>query len=306
MSLKLIGTIEIPGSAGSSFDHGAFDPKSRRVFVAHTGHDCVEVIDHDARRHMATLAGFPGAAGVGADDGTVLVTNRGAASLACVDAFTLETRAVFKTGSRPNGVAIVSHRGLGIAACIGDEGQGAKLQVFGLDGGQHYSIDLPGQPRWCVTDAAFERVFLAIREPSMVLVARLPDLREVEHWKLPVGGAHGLEIDHQRGHLYVACDDMALVEVDISSRKVSNSWPLAGAPDVTFFNPATGLVHVAIGKPGLIQSIDPRTGASAETMTGAGAHTTALVPPNILYAFSPFHGGALVLEDAWYFSAPYA
>src|SRR5215208_6710289 len=146
MSLKMIGPIAIPGSAGSSFDHGAFDPRSRRIFVAHTGRDCVEVIDHDARRHIATLAGFPQAAGVVADDGTVLVTNRGAASLACVDAFSLETRAVFKTGSRPNGVAVVSQRSLAIAACIGDEAHGAKLQVFGLDRSQHYSIDRPGQP----------------------------------------------------------------------------------------------------------------------------------------------------------------
>ena len=37
MSLKTIATIAIPGSAGSSFDHGAFDPATRRVFVAHTG-----------------------------------------------------------------------------------------------------------------------------------------------------------------------------------------------------------------------------------------------------------------------------
>ena len=298
MSLKLIGTIEIPGSAGSSFDHGAFDLKSRRVFVAHTGRDCVEVIDHDARKHIATLAGFPQVAGVVAEDGTVLVTNRGAASLACVNAFTLETQAVFKTGPRPNGVAVVSQRSLAIAACIGDEGQGAKLQVFGLDGSQHYSIGLPGPPRWCVTDTACERVFLAIREPSMVLVARLPDLRDVEHWKLPVGGAHGLDIDHQRGRLYVACDDSALVEVDIGSREVSNQWPIAGAPDVTFFNPETGLVYVAIGKPGLVQTIDPRTGHSAQFMTAAGVHTTALAAPNILYVFSPSHRGILVLEDA--------
>jgi hypothetical protein len=265
--------------------------------VAHTGRDCVEVIDHDARRHIATLPGFPAVAGVVAEDGTVLVTNRGAASMAWIDAFNLETRAVFKTGSRPNGVAIVSQRGLAIAACIGDDSDGAKLQVFGLDGSPRYSVDLPGQPRWCVTDAASKQVFLAIREPSMVLVARLPDLTDVEHWKLPIGGAHGLDIDHQRGHLYVACDDSVLVEVNIGSRKVSNKWPIAGAPDVTSFNPATGLVHVAIGKPGLIQSIDPRTGSSAQIMTGAGAHTTAFAAPNILYAFSPFHGGALVLED---------
>jgi hypothetical protein len=297
MSLKMIGTIEIPGSAGSSFDHGAFDPKSRRIFVAHTGRDCVEVIDHDARRHIATLPGFPQAAGVVAEDGKVLVTNRGAASMAWVDAHTLETRAVFKTGSRPNGVAIVSQRGLAIAACIGDEAPGAKLQVFGLGGGQQYSVDLPGQPRWCVTDAGAKRVFLAIREPSMIFVAKLPELNEVEHWKLPSGGAHGLDIDHQRGRLYVACDDGALVEVDIGAREVTDEWPIAGVPDVTFFNPTTGLVHVAIGKPGLVQSIHPRSGDSGQIMTGTGAHTTALVPPDRLYVFSPVHGAILELAD---------
>ena len=298
MALKPIGTIEIPNSTGSPFDHGAFDPKSRRIFVAHTGRDCVEVIDHDTRRHVATLPGFPEAAGVVADDGIVLVTNRGAASLAWVDATSLETRAVFKTGPKPNGVAIASPRGLAIAASIGDGGQGPRLHVQAIDGRQQYSIDLPGAPRWCVTDAAFTRVFLAIREPSMVLVARLPDLKEVEHWKLAPGGAHGLDIDHKRGRLYVACDDAVLAEVNSSSGETSNEWPIAGVPDVAFFNPTTGIVHVAIGKPGLVQSIDPRSGASVQTMTGAGAHTTTLVAPDRLYVFSPSHGGAIAFAGA--------
>ena len=69
MSLKTIATIAIPGSAGSSFDHGAFDPATRRVFVAHTGRSCVEVIDHDAGKHIATLPDFPEAAGVVAEAG---------------------------------------------------------------------------------------------------------------------------------------------------------------------------------------------------------------------------------------------
>ena len=298
MSLKINSTIEIPASAGSSFDHAAFDPKSRRIFVAHTGRDCVEVIDHDAGRHIATLPGFPEAAGVVADDGTVLITNRGAASLARVDARSLETLAVFKTGPLPNGVAIASQQGLAIAASIGDEIHGPTLHALGLDGRQQCSVGLPGRPRWCVTDAASERVFLAIRQPSMVFVARLPELKQVEHWMLSSGGAHGLDIDHQGGRLYVACDDAALVEVDIDSGKVSNEWPIAGAPDVTFFNPTTGLVHVAIGEPGLVQSVDPRTGASTQIMTAPGAHTTALVAPDRLYVFSPVHRGAIVLVDA--------
>src|SRR5215204_1978980 len=128
MSLKNVGTIAMPDS-GDLFDHGAFDPTTRRVFVAHTARDRVEVIDHDNRCHVATLQGFPEAAGVVADAGQVLVTNRGSASLAWVDGRTLETRTVLDTGPRPNGVAIVSHLCLAAVACIGDDPGGPELQV---------------------------------------------------------------------------------------------------------------------------------------------------------------------------------
>ena len=297
MALKEAGTIAIPNARGSEFDHAAFDPKTRRVFIAHTARDCIDVIDHDARKHVATLHGFPGVAGPVADDGEILLTNRGAASIAWLDGATYETKAVFTTGPRPNGAAIVKRKNLGIVACIGDDSAGPTLHVYGLTDRRHAAIDLPGRPRWCVTDAAAERVFLCIREPSMVLVARLPDLGSVTHWMVPSGGAHGLDIDHARERLYAACDDGALVELDAASGKVTNSWPIAGAPDVTFFNPATGLVHVAIGTPGLVESIDPRSGATTRTTTGAGAHTTAIVPPDTLYVISPDHGGLLVLSD---------
>ena len=88
------------------------------------------------------------------------------------------------------------------------------------------------------------------------------------------------------------------MEVDIGSGAACGQWPIAENPDVTFFNPATGLVHVAIGKPGFVQTVDPRTGASTHTITAAGAHTTALVAPDKLYVFSPSHRGALTLMDA--------
>jgi YVTN family beta-propeller protein len=296
MSLNTIGTIAIPSAAGSEFDHAAFDAKSRRVFIAHTTRDCIEVIDHDAGRHLATLPGFPGAAGAVADDGHILVTNRGSASIALLDASTLETRATYKTGGRPNGAVIVARSGLGIAACIGVDGETPTLQVFGLSHHRHVSIDLPGRPRWCVTDADAERIFLCVREPSMVLVARLPDLGEVTHWKIPSSGAHGLDIDHSRGRLYVACDDATLVEMSCTSGEVTNVWPIGGPPDVTFFNPATGLVHVAIGEPGLVDSIDPRNGHTTRTVTGAGAHTTALVART---GFTSFHPRMAESSSSW-------
>jgi hypothetical protein len=298
MALASKGIIEIPDARDTSFDHGAFEPKSRRVFVAHTGRNRLEVIDHDAGRHIATLEGFAEAAGVVADDGSVLVTNRGAASLAWVDARTLKTRAVWPTAPRPNGAAIVAASRLAIAACIGDETHAPELQVLRLENGDRWSLKLPGRPRWCVTDAAGTRVFLAIREPSMVLVAALPDLKEVQHWPLPSGGAHGMDIDLRANLLYVACDDGALIELDARTGGIRHEWPLAGGPDATFFNPASGLVHVAIADPGLIQTIDPRSGASASFATARGAKTTALAGPDRLYVLSPAHAGVLVLSGA--------
>jgi hypothetical protein len=140
MSLKGAGVIDIPDSAGTLFDHGAFEPRSRRVFVAHTARDRIEVIDHDTRHHLATLHGFPEPAGVVADQGLVLVANRGAAALIWVDAHTLETRAAFDTGLRPNGIAIVSRLSLAVVACVGDETHGPVLQTLYLKGCQIVSV----------------------------------------------------------------------------------------------------------------------------------------------------------------------
>jgi DNA-binding beta-propeller fold protein YncE len=299
MSLQFARVIEIPGSQDSAFDHGAFEPQTGRVFVAHTARNCVEVIDPRTCRHIGTIDGFPEAAGVVADAGQVLVTNRGSAELAWIEAAAFKVTARFATAPRPNGVAIVARARLAVAACIGDQEHGPELQVIDLSGGQRWALPLPGRPRWCVSDAAGERLFLAIRDPSMILVARLPQLTDVVHWPLSSPGAHGLDIDHAAECIYVACDGGALFAIGSAGGTLRAEWPLAGPPDATFFNPASGLVHVAIEEPGQVQTIDPRTGTITSFLTAAGAPTTALVPPGHLYVFSPHHGGILDLEEAY-------
>jgi len=107
-----------------------------------------------------------------------------------------------------------------------------------------------------------------------------------------------MDIDHGNGLLYVACDGGSLVEVDARSGDMRRQWPLPGGPDATFFNPKSGLVHAAIGDPGLIQSVDPRTGISTQFVTALGATTTAFIEPDRLYVFSPSHNGILDLTGA--------
>ena len=102
-----------------------------------------------------------------------------------------------------------------------------------------------------------------------------------------------MDIDQGSSLLHAACDEGSLVEVDAQSGKIRQEWPLAGGPDATFFNPKSGVVHVAIGDPGLIQSVHPRTGDSKRFVTAIGATTMALIEPEpALRVFSLAQGSS--------------
>ncbi|HLZ70316.1 MAG TPA: hypothetical protein VKV26_10460 [Dehalococcoidia bacterium] len=289
--------IAIPGGPDNRFDHGAFEPASGRIFLAHTSAGGVAVLDHAAGRHERTLAGFPEAAGVAAAGGAVLVSNRGGASVTAIDARTLAIGGSYPTAARPNGIALAPRRRLAIAACLGDESQAPALQAIDLERGAMETLALPGSPRWCVVDRAEARVYCAIQRPSQVLAVRLDGFATESCWELPVDGAHGLDLDERGERLFVACDAGELVDLSVVDGSVHGRWPLPGPPDVTFFNPSSGLVHVAVKAPGVVVTIDPATGVRWSTETEARAGTTAIVPPDRLYVFMPQRGGALELIE---------
>ncbi|MGH3449631.1 MAG: hypothetical protein ACRDQW_02685 [Haloechinothrix sp.] len=295
--LRPQGFITLPGPRPTEFDHGAFEANTGRVFVAHTAADAVEVIGAHTGRHERTLVGHTEAAGVVAGGGQVAVTNRGAASLSIIDAATLTCRATVPTSPRPNGVALAPRRGVAIAACIGAEQTPPALDRVELATGSRVTLPLPGRPRWCVVDATEDRLFCAIREPSMVLVVDLATFAEAARWPLPSDGAHGVDIDPAAGRLYVACDGGSLVSLDVATGTASGQWPLPGAPDATFCNATSGRVHVAVGDPGVIVSVDTRTGQVSTTATEVGAKTTAFAPPDRLFVFLPQRGGVLELWE---------
>jgi hypothetical protein len=86
------------------------------------------------------------------------------------------------------------------------------------------------QASWCVTDETAERLFLCIRDPSLVLVVGLPNLQPLAEFRVPKGGAHGLDIDHARRRLHVACDDNALVNPVAPAKTAPALLRSAGSP----------------------------------------------------------------------------
>jgi hypothetical protein len=91
-----------------------------------------------------------------------------------------------------------------------------------------------------------------------------------------------------------------LVEVDADSGAIVATAPLAGVPDVVFFNASLGRLYVAIGEPGVIEVFDTAPLRRHETLTTeAGAHTLAFDPDRqLVLAFLPASHRAAVYADS--------
>ena len=90
-----------------------------------------------------------------------------------------------------------------------------------------------------------------------------------------------------------------MVIVEVRSGRVVAQVPIAGAPDVVFFNARRDRLYVAIGDPGVLQSIDTAAGRVVETITtGKGAKTFGFdAEREHVFAFLPAtHAGAVFAE----------
>ena len=142
-----------------------------------------------------------------------------------------------------------------------------------------------------------DRVYANIREPAEILVIDC-DLLEIERrFAVPAAGPHGLWLD--RGRLFCAADEGALLVLDRETGEVAASLPLPGVPDVVMHDPDLARLYVAIGEPGVVCSFDSKRLEPLETVpTEAAAHTIGWDrDERCLYVFCPGSGGAMVFEE---------
>ena len=90
-----------------------------------------------------------------------------------------------------------------------------------------------------------------------------------------------------------------LLEIDADSGEIVATAPIAGVPDVVFFNPTLDRLYVAIGEPGVIEVFDTVPLRRHETVaTEVGAHTLSFdAARNVVCAFLPATHRAAVYED---------
>jgi DNA-binding beta-propeller fold protein YncE len=297
MSLQLCQTIDVPPYTPGGFDHADVHPASGRVFVAHTAFGQVEILDGEQGRHERTVPGCPEASGVLAapEVDWMVAAARGTGAILVLTA-SGELVRTMAVGARPNGLAWDPARRRLLVADV-QENQ-ARI-VDPLTGTIVATTPLPGRPRWCVYDRAGDQFWVNIREPALVVALAAGAGILAASVPVVAAGPHGLALDEEAGRLYVACDSGDLLVLDRATGATLAGLAIAGEPDVVWLNRRQRRLYVAIGMPGVLQTVDLKhTRIAEEIETDAGAKTFAFDElRQRLYLFLPQRCQAVVYAE---------
>jgi DNA-binding beta-propeller fold protein YncE len=301
VSLIRVGFIPIPRGAESGFDHADVNPAGRRMYVAHTGADRVDVLDCEQRTFLRSLPDLPGVAGVLIDDehDLLFTSDRGAARVSVFRCSDEALLGCVEVGPHPNGLAYDRRRRRLYAFNLGEPlGEHCTASIVDIDTLQVIEqLSLPGRPRWATYDEERDRVYANIRDPAEVAVIDCSRGKIERTLPVPSAGPHGLWLDG--GRLFCAADGGSLVVLDSDSGEVVKQLPLPGVPDVVMLDPELERAYVAIGEPGVVCSFDTERLELLETVeTEPGAHTCGWDRGSrCLYVFCPASSGAALYEE---------
>lgn len=299
MTLERTGFVPLAQGATPGFDHADVYLPTRQLYVAHTGADRVDVIDTVEQRHVGSLDGLPGVAGVLVDEPSDLLftSDRACARVSVFRPSDEQLIGRADVGPHPNGLAYDRASRRLYSFNLGEPlGEGCTASVVEVDRLEVCAeLALPGRPRWAVYDEHRRVVYANIRDPALVLVVDCDRVEIDRAYEIDCEGPHGLWLDGDR--LFCAADGGELVVLDRDTGAVRGKLPLSGQPDVVMHDAGLRRLYVAIGEPGVVCSFDtaeePRH--LATTVTEPGAHTLGLDPlSHQVYVFCPASGGAAV------------
>lgn len=264
VALKLSRTIPLPGVTNTRtnvgvpgrFDHFAYDPVTRRLFVAALENNSLEVLDLAAGQRLRSIPGILHAQGLACITNTssVAITSGEDGLLHIFDTQTLEQKQTIEVGpdadnvryDAGNNTILVSYgttNGGAIAAFnaqtwakLRDIHFSSRPESFQIDPNSKWLFaNLPKGVR-AITDG---EVAIADRETGeIVAIIPLPGL--ARNFPMAYDAAHG--------RLFIASRRPArLIEIDVRKRLLVAETPCTDDADDLFFDPQTSQVLVIGG-----------------------------------------------------------
>ncbi|HYX20566.1 MAG TPA: PQQ-binding-like beta-propeller repeat protein [Thermoanaerobaculia bacterium] len=285
-------------AAGVSMDYIGFDPNTRSVWVPAGNTGLVVVIDAETGA-LRTISGFPtaemgtgdrkrvvGPSSVTVGDGVVYVGNRADTSVCAFDAKSLHKGACHKLDSMPDGLAYVAVRREVWVTTPRDKSI-RILDAKSLD--QTARLIFDGNPEGFAVDGKRGRFYTNLEDKDLTLAIDLASRKTVATWKPGCGedGPHGLRVDSERGHLFVACSTRVEVLDAGHGGEVLSSIDTGDGVDDIDYAPATHRVYVGAARAGqlTIANVDAhgKLDAEAKVTTPKGTRNPVVTDKGAVY-----------------------
>jgi DNA-binding beta-propeller fold protein YncE len=247
------------GQGNITMDYIAYDPKTGYVWVPATNIGSVDVVD-TSNGSVREISGFAtkeveakgrkrtlGPSGVSIGDGLVYIGDRADSSVCAVDAKTLARKNCGHIDSTPDAVVYVAPTKEVWVTAPGDN------SVRILDSqtlSQKEKLTFEGRPEGYAVDAKRGRLYMNYEDKDLTTAIDLKTHKTVAKWQSSCGedGPHGLSVDQESGHLFVACSTRAeVLDAGHNGEKLSSIDTGDGVDDLQF-SPATHMLYVGAAK----------------------------------------------------------
>jgi len=300
--------IPLPGatSAGVTMDYIAFDPATRSVWAPAGNTGRVAVVD-TTNDSIRTIDGFPtaemgsgdrkrvvGPSSVTIGEGTVYVGNRADSTVCAVDPKTLAKGACHKLDSMPDGLAYVPGRKEVWVTTPRDK----SIRILSSETlAEKAKLTYDGNPEGFAVDVKHGRFYTNLEDKDLTLEIDLGTHETLSTWKPGCGedGPHGIRVDPDDGHLFVACSTRVEVMDTGHGGRVLSSVDTGDGVDDIDYAPATHRVYVGAARAGqlIVAAVDSggKLTVEARVPTHEGARNPAVTDKGVVYLAHSSLGG---------------
>jgi DNA-binding beta-propeller fold protein YncE len=293
LPVRPVTEIALPGDS-SSFDYASLDPDRGLLFIAHLGASEVIEVDIRAGRVLRTLPNLSGVHGVlvvpalhrvyaSATDANLMVT------------LDEDTGAVLNhapTGDYPDGLAYDPRRG---TIWTTNESGGSETVIDAATSTVRGTVDLGGDVGNVAYDPVGDQMLVPVQGRGDLAVIDPATLAVIRRVALPgCQGGHGLALDPTAQVGFIGCEGNAtLATLDLTTWRVTGTYPVGNTPDVLAYDPGTHRLYVAAedGTLSVLDQHDRGAALIASRHLADGAHVVA-IDPTTHRGFYPIPRGA--------------
>jgi YVTN family beta-propeller protein len=278
--LPLQRVTDIPLAGGTTrFDYQSLDPRTRLLFIAHSGADMVTVFNTASKRVVANIPGIFHVHGVlaVAQLGRVYATDSDGNQVYVIDEHTEDVITKIPVGDGPDGLA---YDPITRQVFVSEETGQNEAVIDARSNKLVTTIPLGGEAGNTQYDTVSQRIFVDVQTLDQLVVLDPAVASVVARYPLPgCNHDHGLNIDSPQRLAFIACDGNAtLLMMDMRSMKVIAEQSVGANPDVLALDSSRHYLYVAC-ESGVVSVFDEHGQTlqkAGEGFVAVGAHSVAV------------------------------